>query len=423
MHRATTAFPALVLALACAPQAEVGEGVSADLTGSWRAVLESPGGELPFGLDISASAGELVAVAVNGEERAPFSSVEVDGRNVRLAFDYYDSEITAVLEGQRLEGRWSKVVPEGASTLPFRAERVPAGRAAVRFQPRQGRVDRPTQSISGTWAVEFTDEDGTEIARGEFQEAEDGVTGTFLTPTGDYRFLVGDFDGELLRLSTFDGGHAFLFRAHLEDGELVGDFWSRDSYHATWRARPISEDQEVLPDAWALVGLTNEKGRFGFAFPDPDGQLVTSEDPRFADKVVLVNIFGSWCPNCNDKAPLLADWHRRYRDRGLEIVGLAYEFTGDFERDGRQVRRFAERHGIDFPLLVAGVSDKTKAAQTLTDLTAVIAYPTSVFIGRDGKVRSIHTGFSGPGTGEHFVALVAELEAELERLLEEPTTG
>ena len=205
-----------------------------------------------------------------------------------------------------------------------------------------------------------------------------------------------------------------------EGGVLTGDFWSRDTYHATWSAQPLARDEEILPDAWSLAGLTNQVGNFGFEFPDLDGKSLSLKDPRFDHKVVLVNIFGSWCPNCNDKAPLLVDWYRRFRNRGLEIVGLAYEFTGDRERDARQVRLYAARHGIEFPLLLAGVSDKTKAGETLPDLSSVIAYPTSVFIGRNGKVRKIHTGFAGPGTGEHHQKLIAEFETLLEELLSEP---
>ena len=144
-------------------------------------------------------------------------------------------------------------------------------------------------------------------------------------------------------------------------------------------------------------------------------------DDRFRGKVVLVNIFGSWCPNCNDKAPVLAGWYQRFRDQGLEIVGLAYEFTGDPERDRRQVRRFAERHGIEFPLLLAGLSDKRQAAATLPDLSAVVAFPTTVFIGRDGLVRRIYTGFAGPGTGEHHERLVRKLERLIVELLAEPS--
>ncbi len=425
-----TLFPAVSFALLALLFAACSGADSADptdppLVGEWRAVLTSPGGELPFTLQVTQDPQDdsLRAVAVTGKEGVPFSGATVEGANVVLHFDWYDSEITARLKnrGKSLEGEWRKTVPGGDSRLPFRAELEDRRR----FLPITEAGEAPgaaaaVESVSGIWQVEFTDEDGSEPAQGEFQQEGERVLGTFLTPTGDYRFLEGSYEDGVLRLSTFDGAHAFLFEARAqEDGSLTGDFWSRDSYHATWTGRR-QEAETSLPDAWSQVGLTNQDGRFAFSFPDLEGQVVSSTDPLFRGRVVLINIFGSWCPNCNDEAPLLADWYRQYRDKGLEIVGLAYEFSGDPERDGVMVRRFQERYRIEYPLLLAGTSDKAEAAETLPDLTAVLSFPTTLFIGRDGKVRRIHSGFSGPGTGRHYGELVAELTTTLRELLAEP---
>ena len=418
----------LLAASGCAPEPTIEQR----LIGTWRAELASPGGPLPFALRIHQQDGGLAAVAINGDEEAPFSHVRLTATGVELATDWYDSEIRAELDrfgGHELRGRWRKTSPEGDSVLAFKAVRndLPdrpieprfARMAPLAFAAGSSDPAMPS-SIAGDWAIELTDEDGTQPARGEFRQEGGRVTGTILTPVGDYRYLEGTFERGRLRLSTFDGAHAFLFDGEARpDGTMYGDFWSRDSYHATWQARRAADDERVLPDAWDLVGLTNPEGRFDFTFPDLDGNPVSLADERFRGKVVLVNIFGSWCPNCNDKAPVLAGWHRRYRDEGLEIVGLAYEFSGDGERDGRQVRRFAERHGIEFPLLLAGTSDKSKAAETLPDLSAVVAFPTTVFIGRDGRVRKIHSGFAGPGTGDHYPRMVGELEGLVEELLAE----
>ncbi|MEM7588145.1 MAG: TlpA disulfide reductase family protein [Acidobacteriota bacterium] len=404
--------------------AESGDEIS--LVGSWRAVLSSPGGELPFTLSIQgeSEAGELTAVAHNGAEEAPFSRVERSASRVTLHMDWYDAEITADLaaDGESMQGTWRKTIPDGNSSLPFRAVRGDERRFLPAAEAAAGGTESSSAAsdITGDWAAELTDDDGTEVARAEFSQQGDVVTGTFLTPTGDYRFLEGSFENGLLRLSTFDGAHAFLFQASLEqDGSLTGDFWSRDTYHATWTARRAEEGEQILPDAWQEVQLTNEDGKFAFEFPDLEGNPLSLADSRFAGKVVLVNIFGSWCPNCNDEAPLLAQWYREYQDQGLEIVGLAYEFSGDPERDRVVVGKFAERHGIEYPLLLAGISDKAAAGATLPDLTAVLSYPTTVFIGRDGKVRRIHSGFSGPGTGDHYDKLVAKLESTIEELLAE----
>ena len=418
------ALAAAALLSACGPTADP-PPAAPDLAGSWRAVLASPGGELPFQLEIDRAGDELVASVVNGSERAPLSGVDVDGRQVTLRFDGYDSRIAARLsqDGRSMAGEWTKTAAGGALTrLPFEAVRGDQRRFLERAESGldPGASEAPPE-VGGVYSVVFTDEDGTEPARAELEQRGERVTGTFLTPTGDYRFLEGRYEDGLLRLSTYDGAHAFLFHARADvSGALSGDFWSRDTYHATWTAAPADPSETILPDAWEQVGLTNDDGRLRFSFPDLEGRRVSLADPRFDGKGVVVVIFGSWCPNCNDEAPLLAEWYRRYRDRGLEIVGLAYEYTGDPERDRRQVARYAERYGIEFPLLVAGVSDKQEAAATLPDLTAVLAYPTTIFVGRDGRVRKIHSGFAGPGTGAHHAELVAELEAAIEEILAEP---
>lgn len=418
------ALSTLTLVTACGGTTPAPEPPPPELAGSWRAVLSSPGGELPFELRFAEGADGLEASLENGAEQIELSRVELDGRRVTLHFDWYDSEITAELDasGDRLAGQWRKTAAGGGdSTLPFAATRGEAARFLPRSASGIEAGDAAVTDLSGHWRAELTDDDGSEPARVELRQSGAEVEGTFLTPTGDYRFLVGSYEDGLLRLSTFDGAHAFLFQARAQaDRSLVGDFWSRDTYHATWTAEPIAAGEEVLPDAWSLAGLTNDEGRFRFAFPDLEGQIVDQDDPRFDGKVVLVNIFGTWCPNCNDEAPLLAEWHRRYAERGLEVVGLAYEFTGQPERDREMLRRFATKYDIGYPLLLAGTNDKAGAAATLPDLDRVVAYPTTVYIGRDGKARRIHSGFSGPGTGAHHVRLVEELEALIETLLDEP---
>ena len=400
-------------------------GRTAELAGTWRAVLHSPGGDLPFALRIARPGAAIPAVALNGPEEVPFTSVSLDGDHVRLRIDGYDSEIVARLESGdgRPVGTWSKAVLGGTSSLPFEAVRGDPER--FRAPTEREKADAHPEalaSVDGAWRVTCTDEDGDEPARAEFQQEGSRVTGTFLTPVGDYRFLEGDYREGLLRLSCFDGGDAYLFQARARnDGTLEGDFWSRDRYHATWTARRLEDGgTDELPDPFELAGLTNDEGKFSFRFSDLDGRPRSLADARFRGKVVLVNLFGSWCPNCNDEAPLLASWYRRYRDRGLEVVGLAYEVSGDPVRDAAFVRRFAERHGVEYPLLLAGVSDKDLASRTLPDLTQVVAFPTTIFVGRDGRVRRIHTGFHGPGAGSHHDRLVAEFGGFIERFLLEP---
>ncbi len=421
-HRLSAAFFVFVAACAEPERTPVPAASEDALLGRWRAVLASPGGELPFTLRVERRGDALAAVALNGEEEVPFSAVRREGEDWVLAMDWYDSRIRARFEGDdRLAGEWSRTHSGGTlARLPFTAYRgdtrrfLPEGRGA----PGDAAA---VPSVAGVWQATFTDESGSEPAQGGFEQEGERVRGTFLTPTGDHRFLDGDYGDGVLRLSAFDGAHAYLFVARAQpDGTLAGSHWSRDAYHATWTARRVPEDAEVLPDPAAQVEVTSADGKLHFSFPDLEGRPLSLQDPRFAGRVVLVNLFGSWCPNCADEAPLLARWHRRYRDRGLEMVGLAYEYTGDAARDREFVARYRDRHGIEYPLALAGTDDKAAASATLPDLSGVLAFPTTIFIGRDGTVRRIHSGFAGPGTGEHYEELVAELEGEIERLLAEP---
>ena len=240
----------------------------------------------------------------------------------------------------------------------------------------------------------------------------------FLTPTGDHRYLAGQVRDRTLHLSTFDGAHAFLSRADLGgDDTLAGDYWSGTAWHEAWTAKRDAAAE--LPDLEKLTHLKDGYDRFTFAFPDLDGKVVSLDDERFRGKVVMVVLAGSWCPNCHDEAAYLAPLYRAQAGRGLEVVELMYEHFGDFATAARQTQRMRDKFGIEYTTLIAGISDKDEAAKTLPMLNAVIAFPTTILIDRHGRVRLIHTGFAGPGTGEHYEALKRDFEAMLDTLLKE----
>jgi thiol-disulfide isomerase/thioredoxin len=404
----------LLLLAACAAPAPVDEGLH---HGAWRAWLDSPGGELPFGLVLEETDGELAATLVNGGERLPVTSAALDGDELTLFIEHYDSTVVARVGegGRRLDGRWEKFGAGGEPTgLDFHAE---AGGAA-RFAPGPEPASEATRAlVDGRWAVDFEKSD--ETALGAFEVDADGtVRGTVATTTGDYRFLAGRLDADRLRLSVFDGAHAFLFDARLdEDGTLTGDFWSRDSYHERWSA--TKDPEFALPDAFELTEWVEGMALGEFRYPDLAGNERSLDDPAFAGNARILEVFGSWCPNCNDAAAHLVELDRKYGAQGLSIVGLAFEFSGEHERDAEQLRRYARHHDIEFPLLIAGVSDKAEASRAFPLLDRIRSYPTTIFLHGDGRVRAIHQGFSGPATGEahdrlreRFDTLIRELLAE-----------
>lgn len=399
-----------------------------ELAGRWDVRIKCPGGDIRFGLDlqqaISISPTATVswsAFLVNGVERIAVPEVSVTDRAIILNITHYDSVVTlAVPEGDAtdpLVGQWKK--RRGAKEwveMTVRASRPPQN--ASKVAAGQGEVNSADsrQPFTGRWSVDFESSDEPAVA--VFRQVDDHMEGTFLTTTGDYRFLSGNVADGVLQLSCFDGGHAFLFKARCkDDGSLEGDFWSASTWHEGWTATANSEAK--LPDSFQQTTAVPAVDADALKFPGLDGVSRSINDPQFAGKARIIYVFGSWCPNCHDAAHYFADLERRFGDRGLSILGLAFELTGDFQRDRQQVQRYVKRHRTRYPILIAGLSDKAKASVRLPILDRVRSYPTTIFLDRDNRIRAIHTGFSGPATGAEYDRLRERFELLITELLED----
>ncbi|MEL7473186.1 MAG: TlpA disulfide reductase family protein, partial [Planctomycetota bacterium] len=282
--------------------------------------------------------------------------------------------------------------------------------------------DDPRADFAGRWRVKFSSSD--DHAVGVFEVREDGIaSGTFLTTTGDYRYLAGRVDGPILRLSCFDGAHAFLFKAlMLEDGTIAGEFWSGDWWFETWTAE--RDPDAKLPDAFEQTTLEDPDGLRALRFPTlaGDGDASPLEAAGEA-KVTLVKIFGSWCPNCHDATEYLKELRETHGDRGLRVIALAFEREAPIETQRERLNAYLARHHLDgekgWPVLIAGLSDKKQASEVMPLLDRVRSYPTTLFVDSAGRVRHVHTGFTGPATGEAYAELRVEWERRIEAMLKE----
>ncbi len=393
-------------------------------TGQYRAVVQTPGGELPFGLDIQPIADKektYTVFAVNGSERFPMDTATVQGDSLHIPIRLFESELVAKIDGKT----------SGVATLRgvYRRNRVGLGIQTLPFEAEQGLTYRfkkdesTTTNVSGKWATQFESKTGkvdSVNAVGVFEQTGNRVTGTFLTPTGDYRYLDGNVVGDSLFLSCFDGSHVFLFKAKYDGAAktMTGGYWSGISDYESWVAR--FDPKAELPDPATLTYLKPGAKTLNVSFPEPDGNIVSLADPRFKGKVTIVQILGSWCPNCMDETKFLIPWYQKNKQRGVEVLGLAFERSPEMAVSGPKIERMKERFQIDYPIVLAGSNDKAEASKALPDLNAVIAFPTTIFIDRKGKVRHIHTGFSGPGTGKYYDQYVEEFNRLMDKLLFEP---
>jgi peroxiredoxin len=387
---------------------------SALAPGVYRAVITLPGGELPINITVAENRGLKIVTIHNGAEALNSTELEERGRGFVLRFPGYENRIEAVHDARGYSGEVVMMRRGGVEVrLPFHAV---AGEG-YRFS-RTPMAHPP--SVAGRWAVTFTGKDGKESpAVAELTQNGAHVVGTILDPTGDHRFLEGEVDGDELKLSRFDGGMPFLYRARLlADGTLSGKFWA-----GNWAEDALTAHRDAhatLADpAIAAAAAAAGDAPFSFSFPDLDGHPVSLSDARFKDKVVIVALGGSWCPNCHDEAEFLVPLYRALKPRGLEIIYLEFEYFGDFPQAVAANRRFVSTFGIDWPVLIAGTSDKDEASRKLPRLGHVYAFPTTVVLDRKGRLRVVHSGFSGPATGVHYEEYRIEFTKLIDSLLAE----
>ncbi len=379
-------------------------------TGIWRgALLTSAGKEIPFNFEITDTAGEKQMTIFNGAERFKVTDLNVNGDSVAIKMPLFESEFKLKLNAEGMAGQFIKHLADSDAVLNFNAVK----NADWRFMAET----KPSANISGRWAVKFGTGQDTSFAVGEFKQADAKLTGTFLTSTGDYRFLEGVVNGDSLYLSGFDGGNAYLFTAKVNGNNITGGTrYSGKSGFKTWTA--VKDDNAKLPDAYSLTALKPGFKKLAFTFNDINGNKVSLTDDRFKNKVVIVQIMGSWCPNCMDEAAYMVNYYKKYQPKGVEVIGLAYERTADVNRSRKAVEQIKQRFNITYPLLLTGYIP-ADAGKSLPMLDKVLGFPTTIIIDKKGDVRKIHTGFSGPGTGDYYLEFISEFEKLTDDLLAE----
>ena len=373
---------------------------------------EVANGELPFGMEvIYTSPTEFYVEFINGEERIRVDSVyfgrdrSIAKDSIHIKFPVYDSYISALTEGGVIEGDWVVNYRENYR-IPFVAK------YGENYRFTELRKE-PVTDLTGRWAVTFeADSEDAYPAIGIFEQEGNKVTGTFRTETGDYRFLEGEIQADKLYLSVFDGSHAFLFEGKVNEQGIVGTFRSGKHYKTVWTAVRDSEATLTSPDS--LTYLKPGFETVDFSFPLPDGTQLSPTDPKFAGKTKVIQILGTWCPNCRDETNFLRDYLKDHAEMELAVMGLAFERYRDEERAMTALRTYRQQMGIDYPIALGGYFNKKEAAEALPMLNHVLSYPTLIVLDANNRVRYIHTGFNGPATEEY-----ENFATEFDRILRE----
>ena len=384
-------------------------------TTRYRATIKIETGILPFGVELQKKADNTYETYIlNASEKFQTDDAFVSGDSLRIPISLFDAEIVAKMTNKNLIGIFRKNKGRKSFVqVPFKATLG----YNYRFVPTQKTANR--MNLQGKWAVNFinTTTQKKSFAVGIFEQKGNVVTGTFLTTTGDYRYMDGNRVGDSLFLSTFDGSHTFLLKAKIKGVKMTGKF--SDSVLGFKNIEATKDDKAQLPDVKKITYLKEGYDKLNFTFPNEKGDKISLSDDVFKGKVTVVQILGSWCPNCMDESNYLAPFYKKNKDKGLEIVGLAYEKNLDLEFFKTKMLLIRKRFGIEYPLLQAGLNNSDSATESLPMLNKVIGFPTTLIIDKKGKIRETHTGFSGPGTGKYYTEWVADFERLIDKLLSE----
>jgi len=379
--------------------------------GKWRATLQRPDAyQIPFELELKRQSGKLECYIVNGTERMKTEQIVKFKDSLLIRMPVFESYFRVkAVNPDSLNGVWVKGGSEKDLVIPFVAV---AGKS--RFEStKTGTLPQ----VQGKWKIEFTRANQTKRpAIGEFIQNGQSVRGSVLTPAGDYRYLDGMVRGDSLLLSTFDGIHALLFTAKISNAQLEGHFYSSASVPEPWIA---IKDANVKLDAPVTTVKAGSDGKLDFSFKDLNGNTVSLQSERYKNKVVVIQLMGSWCPNCMDEMAFLSEYYRKNKDRGVEVIALAYELSTDEARSKKSLQKFQQQFKVQYPILNTGVAvgDPKRTEKTLPQLSEIKVFPTSIILDKNGVVNEINTSFYGPGTGEYYVRYKADFEKRIDGLL------
>jgi len=402
-----------VLGIAAVISGLSASAVAESLQGRWDATLTLSESVIPFRLDLSAEGANFTGTLYNGDVKVTTTSAKAENGKVVLNFEHYLTKIVATSkDGQldgKVEGRFER--DRYISSYPFRARRhVDTPVAAVN-----------APSIDGLWEIPYESTKGEKSWRLIVKQNGPEVSAAVLRVDGDTGALTGTYKDGKFVVSHFDGARALqAVLTPTKDGtlevEVSGAYATKTKLIAY---RPADARAKGLPepanfDAHTKVRDPNEP--FSFSFPDVNGKLVSSADPKFNGKVVVAIVTGTWCPNCHDEAQYLVQLYRKYRDQGLEIVALDFE-EPEQQEDLTRVRSFVKKYGVEYTYVIAGAPvDMWEKVPQAVNLNS---WPTTFFVGRDGRVKSVHAGFAAPASGEFYSQLKDEFTGTIERLLAE----
>jgi len=362
--------------------------------GYYRLELSTQHAKIPFIMK-SSSQGKTFEI-LNGEEVIELQNIKTKKKNhLTLEIPTYQVRLSLDIQGDKLSGVF---IRSNGSQLPLEG------------RPGQELFSLPLKKASnfdGKWEVQ--DDKGEQNVLLLKQDGQK-IKGSYLTKYGDYRYFHGVVSGDEFYASSFDGVYNYLIKGKLEGKKLSAQILA--NYKIQLEGKRNDEAKLVDP-----YKLTKVDTKLAFSFPDLKGKKISLADEQFKNRPVILQIFGSWCPNCIDELNYLIPWYEKNRDRGIALIAISFERTLDVKRAQVVLRKLAQKHKLNYPMLLAGVSPEDTPEKKLPGVKNFMAFPTTIFLDKNHNVYKVHTGFNGPSTGEFYQQWQKDFNQTVDTLL------
>ncbi len=374
-------------------------------TGPWRFELKTEHATIPFIIELHWNKKRLIGKIFNGKEVIVLNEIIVAGKKIKIPLQMYESSLLLTIEkpgylvGHHVRHNKKPEILTPITGTHGMKERFPGVKSPAEID------------LGGRWKMSLRDEHNQEsLGIGLFEQKGDYFTGSILTPTGDYRYLEGFVSGRIFEAASFDGVFNYLIKGKItKNGKMTAELLSGSK-------TIISGEKNagvILPDAYAQTQVS----ALDFKFPDLKGHAVTLNDKKFKNKPVIIQFFGSWCPNCIDEMNYLIPWYKNNAGKGIEIVALSFERSLTEIDAKRQLIKVQKKKQVPYTMLLAGATPNDKPMDKIPGLKNFLSFPTMVFLNKKHIVIKVHTGFTGPGTGEFFEKWKMEFEQTVKDLL------
>jgi len=382
--------------MACSPKS------SRPTNGYYLLRFNTPHAAIPVRLDITASG---VWNILNAEEVIALDSVVFTGDSFFIQLPLFDSSIKGTWRNDSLFGEWTDHSRTNYS-IPFTgAINTSVGCEAAIEEYRYDVVFSPGDTAETSVGVAVLNKHGNI------------VTGTILTETGDYRYLQGEWVDHTVWLSAFDGTHLFYLRGTVSGDSITqGIFLSGKHWQEPWNA--VKSTTDILRDPSSITSVRRDQSP-QFDVLTHSGESVHFDSTAWMNHVSIVQIMGSWCPNCTDESRFLKTLYDKFGSQGLQIIPVAFERGEDVGLACKRVQNQFNQLGLNYPFYYGGQANKAAALSTFTFLDEVHSFPTTIFIDRQGNVRKVFTGFYGPGTGKDYTTHTESIHSFVDSLINE----